>query len=672
MSKNLLVINLILPKLKQCSMLPSNLKYFSLILLITYTHILFAQPDCIGNQFDIFGVCGGDNTIQGAIDAADIGSTINIPSGIYDESLTISKSVYLIASSEVTLNVSSYTSGITITSNTENVTISGLTISGNNLTGAGIVVQPGAKNISIVDNIITDVLLPGGGNTSPLSYGILCWGNPASGENPPTNITIDNNSILNVLGSAISLGTYSVSVSITNNNFSNILPVEIGLPAPVSIGIQSEFSTNLEVIGNTYNSLDISNNLISCLGSTLLESNTYNDSELMLNTTHPHNISMNDVPWESIVYDSSPLVFESYYSSTDAASYQELFAATVFLNTLIATSSSTLGCNDVLACNFSSDANVDDGSCTYADQYYDCDGNCLNDSDTDGVCDELEVVGCQDPVSCNYDSSATDEGACTYADQYYDCDGNCLNDSDTDGICDELEIFGCTDDESCHYDETATEDDGSCGYTNTGIDTQIHCDTYTWIDGFVYTASNDSATFVLTNASGCDSVVTLDLMINISPPIPLIEQTISTTISTTEGYTGYYWYLNDNLYDTSSGSSLNVSTAGIYEVEVVDSLGCSTISDQFAFGVILDIDEFDTDEMIRIYPNPFKDDINVVSPNQIDQIDIYNTFGKLVYTQDVNNYLSILSLSDLESSIYIVLTRFQDGSISKERLIKVN
>ena len=235
-----------------------------------------------------------------------------------------------------------------------------------------------------------------------------------------------------------------------------------------------------------------------------------------------------------------------------------------------------------------------------------------------------------------------------------------------------MEIFGCTDDESCHYDETATEDDGSCGYTNTGIDTQIHCDTYTWIDGFVYTASNDSATFVLTNASGCDSVVTLDLMINISPPIPLIEQTISTTISTTEGYTGYYWYLNDNLYDTSSGSSLNVSTAGIYEVEVVDSLGCSTISDQFAFGVILDIDEFDTDEMIRIYPNPFKDDINVVSPNQIDQIDIYNTFGKLVYTQDVNNYLSILSLSDLESSIYIVLTRFQDGSISKERLIKVN
>ena len=146
-----------------------------------------------------------------------------------------------------------------------------------------------------------------------------------------------------------------------------------------------------------------------------------------------------------------------------------------------------------------------------------------------------------------------------------------------------MEIWGCTDEESCHYDETATEDDGSCGYANEGVDTQVHCDTYTWIDGLVYTASTDSATFVLTNASGCDSVVTLDLTINISPPIPLIEQTQSTTLSTTEGYTGYNWYLDDDLYDTSSGSSLNVSDAGVYEVEVVDSLGCSTMSSPFLF-----------------------------------------------------------------------------------------
>ena len=49
--------------------------------------------------------------------------------------------------------------------------------------------------------------------------------------------------------------------------------------------------------------------------------------------------------------------------------------------------------------------------------------------------------------------------------------------------------------------------------SNTGIDIQEHCDIYTWIDGVTYTASNNTATHTLTNASGCDSVVTLDLTI---------------------------------------------------------------------------------------------------------------------------------------------------------------
>ena len=50
--------------------------------------------------------------------------------------------------------------------------------------------------------------------------------------------------------------------------------------------------------------------------------------------------------------------------------------------------------------------------------------------------------------------------------------------------------------------------------SNTGVDVQEHCDTYTWIDGNTYTSSNNTATFTLTNAVGCDSVVTLDLTIN--------------------------------------------------------------------------------------------------------------------------------------------------------------
>ena len=73
-----------------------------------------------------------------------------------------------------------------------------------------------------------------------------------------------------------------------------------------------------------------------------------------------------------------------------------------------------LGCTDELACNFDPDSNVDDGSCEYAENGYDCDGVCLNDADGDGVCDEFEIVGCQDPLACDYIANATDEGDCDY------------------------------------------------------------------------------------------------------------------------------------------------------------------------------------------------------------------------------------------------------------------
>ena len=57
----------------------------------------------------------------------------------------------------------------------------------------------------------------------------------------------------------------------------------------------------------------------------------------------------------------------------------------------------------------------------------------------------------------------------------YDCDGNCLNDIDGDGICDENEIAGCTDEEANNYDPEATDDDDSCEYSST-VDFDIELD----------------------------------------------------------------------------------------------------------------------------------------------------------------------------------------------------
>ena len=69
---------------------------------------------------------------------------------------------------------------------------------------------------------------------------------------------------------------------------------------------------------------------------------------------------------------------------------------------------------------------------------------CLSDTDTDGVCDEFEVIGCQDATACDYNVSATATGFC-------------------DHIC-----LVCTSERACNYDAAVSPDDGSCTYAEGG------------------------------------------------------------------------------------------------------------------------------------------------------------------------------------------------------------
>ncbi len=131
-----------------------------------------------------------------------------------------------------------------------------------------------------------------------------------------------------------------------------------------------------------------------------------------------------------------------------------------------------LGCTNSTACNYNPSATNDNGSCTYpAQSYLNCNGTCINDTDGDGVCNELEVAGCTDATACNYNPSATnDNGSCTYpAQSYLNCNGSCINDTDGDGVCNELEIAGCTDAAACNYNPSATNDNGSCVFPSLEI-----------------------------------------------------------------------------------------------------------------------------------------------------------------------------------------------------------
>ena len=114
---------------------------------------------------------------------------------------------------------------------------------------------------------------------------------------------------------------------------------------------------------------------------------------------------------------------------------------------------------------------------TYGIDYVDCDGECLDDADDDGVCDQDEVVGCQDATACNYNSDATDPADCAFPTGCDTCSGATDgsgtvidNDADNDGICDDNEVEGCEDNSACNYNDAATDSDGSCVYVTDPCD----------------------------------------------------------------------------------------------------------------------------------------------------------------------------------------------------------
>ncbi len=60
------------------------------------------------------------------------------------------------------------------------------------------------------------------------------------------------------------------------------------------------------------------------------------------------------------------------------------------------------GCTNATACNYNASATLDDGTCTFpAQTYLNCDGTCINDTDADGICNELETPTLPDYLPTN-------------------------------------------------------------------------------------------------------------------------------------------------------------------------------------------------------------------------------------------------------------------------------
>ena len=328
----------------------------------------------------------GHSGIQEAIDAASAGDVIVLQDGSYVIATTIDINKGLsIDGNGSTLDVSGQGVGISIASDVDGVSISNFAIVGDASTYSGITVNPGASNVSILNNDISGMALSNPGNSSPLSYGILCWGN-ADPINPPSNILIDGNEIHGVAGTAVSLGDNTESVTISNNHFHDIAQVTVN-GAPWSSGVVAGQANNLAISGNDMDGLDFASVLTACTGVTLASNQYTGGTSLMLLASLPNSILPDATDWWSL--EAAAIGYIYYFNSAAAQAATDAGLQAVSIPTVL--SSSNPGCMEAEACNFDTDALSEDGSCTYPPAtYFDCNGVCENDADGDGICDELE------------------------------------------------------------------------------------------------------------------------------------------------------------------------------------------------------------------------------------------------------------------------------------------
>ena len=164
------------------------------------------------------------------------------------------------------------------------------------------------------------------------------------------------------------------------------------------------------------------------------------------------------------------------------------------------------GCMDSTACNFNSNATTDDSTCYNNDEGcgcdqpaaasgYDCSGVCLLDSDGDGVCDAFEILGCQDPLADNFDSTATDLGVCNYLGctdiAYLEYTASANTD---DSSCTTLIVTGCTDSNASNFNVNANVSNDSCEYDLIGDGCSV---SFTYINTGV-----NASIFINENAGG--------------------------------------------------------------------------------------------------------------------------------------------------------------------------
>jgi len=199
-----------------------------------------------------------------------------------------------------------------------------------------------------------------------------------------------------------------------------------------------------------------------------------------------------------------------------------------------------------------------------------------------------------------------------------------------------------------------------------GTDVVTACNSYTWINGSTYTTSNNTATYTIFGgaANGCDSLVTLDLTINMLD-VSVIENGF--TLTANQSGAAYQWIdcNNNNPIPGETNQNFTATASGSYAV-IIDNGTCADTSDCYTI-TVLGIEDFNNS--VAIYPNPVNDNITI-NGEAIKSIKVTDFKGRTVRRLLTSGNQITIDLSGNAKGVYFVNVETKKGILIKKIVLE--
>ena len=305
------------------------------------------------------------------------------------------------------------------------------------------------------------------------------------------------------------------------------------------------------------------------------------------------------------------------------------------------TLTNSLGCDSVVTLHLTmNNSNTGIDIITACDSYIWMDGVTYTSSNNTATYTLTNAAGCDSVVTLHLTMNNSNSGIdiITACDSYIWMDGVTYTSSNNTATYTLTNAAGCDSVVTLHL---------TMNNSNTGVDVITACDSYMWIDGVTYTSSNNTATYTLTNATGCDSVVTLHLTINTVDTMVISD---GYSLTANANAISYLWIdcITNSIINGETNQVYIPTINGSYAVIIMQN-GCTDTSACYNITTIGIVEH--SSSKINIYPNPSQSIVNIdlgeafgkvnlIVRNQLGQIVLNSSFRNINKTSlDLNGLL---------------------------------